>query len=517
MKVVTASEMQRIDTMTIQEFGIPGMVLMERAGISVAVRTKEWFGRKRIIVICGKGNNGGDGFVAARELHNEGWYVTVFLISDPQTLSEDAMLQYLAAERFGVPMRSVGDLLSSPQSFLGRHTLIIDAILGTGLSKPVKGTVAEVISVMNKSGLPILSVDIPSGISADNGQVMGIAVKAACTVTFGLPKRGHFLHPGATHAGKLSIEDIGFPRTLTLSPDIPVEYVERRYASSLIPARALYSHKGHYGHVLLIAGSRGKTGAARMAAKACLRSGAGLLTVGVPASLADVFQSFFAEEMTLVLPDAGNGTLSAKSARAILDFMHESADVMAIGPGIGVSRDTVRILREIVRQASCPVIIDADGIHALQGDKKLLRQAQSPVVLTPHPGEMQSLLKDSSTGISDIERDRISAAMSFAKETGTHVVLKGVPTVIAVPDRRVFINSTGNPGMATAGAGDVLTGMIAGLIGQRGEPNRACILGVYLHGLAGDIAASRSGQHALLATDIIDCIPNAFGSLLPQD
>ncbi len=513
MKVVTAREMQDIDIRTIQDFGISGPVLMERAGLAVSGRVKGLFGRKKIVVIAGSGNNGGDGLVAARHLLNDGWDVSVFLTSEPRNLGRDAQMQHKAAELFGLSVRPVEDLLTGHSSVFSRHSLIIDAIFGTGLSKPVTGTISDVIDLINRSGLPVLSVDIPSGISSDNGQVMGNAVEACYTVTFGLPKRGHFLYPGAAHAGKLFIEDIGFPRMLTTSADIAADYLEKAYVSSLIPARENYSHKGSYGHVLIVAGSRGKTGCARMAAKACLRSGAGLVTVGVPESLASGFQACFSEEMMLVLPDRGNGALSSKSSKSVIDFMHKSADILAVGPGIGVSSDTVKIMSDIIQEMSCPVVIDADGINSLRGNMKLLRGAKWPIILTPHPGEMRGLLNDSAMEISGIEKDRINTALSFATETGTHLVLKGVPTVIAGPDGKAFINATGNPGLATAGAGDVLSGMIAGFLAQSAAPVHSCILGVYLHGLAGDIVASRKGQHSLIASDIIDAIPAAFRSL----
>ncbi len=513
MKVVTAREMKDIDSKTIQEFGISSLVLMERAGLAVICRIKEMFGRKQIIVISGSGNNGGDGLAIARQLHNEGWEVSVFLTSEPKELSSAALEQYSAAKQFGVSIYPIRDLFVRHQTIFSRHALIIDAILGTGLSKPVTGRLADVISLINKAGLPVVSVDIPSGISSDNGQVLGNAVKAACTITFGLPKRGHLMYPGAALSGKLFIEDIGFPRSLITSADINVEQLEKTFVSHFVPLRERYSHKGHYGHVLIVAGSRGKTGAALMAARACLRSGAGLVTVGVPESLAEVFQSRFTEEMALILPDKGNGTLSSGASHAILDFIQKSAHVIAVGPGIGFTHDTTKILHAIVKGSLSPIVIDADGINALRGNKRILQQAKAPVILTPHPGEMKSLLHDSGMETSDIEKDRINAATAFAKETNTFLVLKGVPTVIAAPDGKAFVNATGNPGMASAGTGDVLTGMISGFLGQNKDPLHSCILGVYLHGLAGDIAALQKGQHSLIATDIIDGIPPAFHSL----
>jgi hydroxyethylthiazole kinase-like uncharacterized protein yjeF len=342
--------------------------------------------------------------------------------------------------------------------------------------------------------------------------VMGAAVRADYTVTFGLPKRGHFLYPGAEYTGKLFVEDIGFPEKLLKTEKLNIELLMKDYISALIPERKKYSHKGNYGHVLIVAGSRGKTGAALMAAKACLRCGAGLVTIGVPESLADIFQSRVTEEMTLILPDKGDGTLSVRASNKILEFLNKTAGMLAIGPGIGVSAETEKLMRTLIKNSETPIVIDADGINSIKGGRGDFSKVKAPLILTPHPGEMARLLQDSGLGIKDIEKDRINTATSFAKETGTYLVLKGVPTIIAVPDGRAFINSTGNPGMATAGTGDVLTGMISGFLNQTPNPIHACITGVYMHGLAGDMAASEKGQYSLIATDIIDKIPDAFRS-----
>jgi hydroxyethylthiazole kinase-like uncharacterized protein yjeF len=514
MKVVTAEEMRGIDRETIEGRGIPGVVLMERAGLAVVSKIKEIFGRKRVIVVSGGGNNGGDGLVVARNLYNEGWDVRVFLTAKPEDLKGDASLQYKAAVKFGVDIQPIKELLDNSSSIFSRHSIIVDAILGTGLSKNVTGTLSEVIGLLNKSNVPVISVDIPSGISSDNGHVMGEAVKADYTVTFGLPKRGHLLYPGAEYSGKLFIEDIGFPNELIRSEKLNIELLMKDDVSTLIPERRKYSHKGDYGHVLVIAGSKGKTGAALMASKACLRTGAGLVTIGVPESLSDVFQSRVTEEMTLILPDRGDGTLSKKALDKILDFLNKTADVLAIGPGIGVSTETGKLMKALIKNLSIPIVIDADGINSIKGERGVFSKSKASVILTPHPGEMARLLSQKSKVSSkEVEKDRINIAMSFAKETGTYLVLKGVPTVVATPDGRSFINSTGNPGMATGGVGDVLTGMISGFLSQTINPLHACILGVYIHGLAGDIAASEKGQYPLIATDIIDKIPSAFYSL----
>jgi hydroxyethylthiazole kinase-like uncharacterized protein yjeF len=533
MKVVTAEEMRVIDKKTIDEYGVSSVVLMERAGLAVASKIKEIFGRRNIIIVSGSGNNGGDGLVVARTLYKEGWDVKVFLTSSPEGLKGDALLQYKTAVKFGIKIIPVRELLLHHSSIISKHSIFVDALLGTGLSKNVTGTLSEVISILNKSNAPVISVDIPSGISSDNGQIMGKAVKADYTVTFGLPKRGHFLFPGAQYSGKLFIEDIGFPEELLRSNKLSAELLMKNKITPLLPLRRKYSHKGDYGHALIVAGSRGKTGAAIMAAKACLRSGAGLVTIGVPESLADIFQSRVTEEMTLILPDKGDSTLSEKASRVILNFLHEKADVLAIGPGIGVSVDTKKLMKSLLKNAKNPIIIDADGINAIDGEREILRSTKVPIILTPHPGEMARLLspftppyfptyqgeikRDTKGWITvssnEIEKDRINVALSFAKKTKVYLVLKGVPTIITGPDGMAYINTTGNPGMATAGTGDVLTGMISGFLSQAMSPLNASILGVYMHGLAGDIAASEKGEHSLIATDILDKIPVAFLSL----
>jgi NAD(P)H-hydrate epimerase len=422
-------------------------------------------------------------------------------------------LQYKIAKKSGVPIE-FRDYITEKDL---HSALVADAIFGTGLSKNVTGKIAEIISFINSSDAPVISVDIPSGISSDTGQIMGEAVRADYTVTFGLPKRGHLLYPGADYTGRLFIEDIGFPEELLHSEKLKAELLEKGDVSLLIPERQQYSHKGDYGHVLIIAGSRGKTGAAFMCAKACLRVGAGLVTIGVPESLLNVFQSRVTEEMTLRLPDKGDGTLSSKALEKILEFLSEKADVLAIGPGISVTGDTKKLVKELLLKSAVPAVIDADAINSLEGNKQILKKAKSPLILTPHAGEMAKLLRQSSVKdaelIAKIEKDRINTAVSYAKETGTYLVLKGVPTVIAVPEGRVFINPTGNSGMASAGTGDVLTGILSGLLGQGLSPLEASILGVYMHGLAGDIAAKSKGEHSLIASDIVDAIPEAFSFL----
>jgi hydroxyethylthiazole kinase-like uncharacterized protein yjeF len=519
MKVVTAAEMREIDRKTIEELGIPGRVLMERAGLAVVSRIRELFEQRKTVVLAGGGNNGGDGIVVARELFNSGWHVKLIILTKQNKLSPDCLSQFMIAKKIGVPYEfrkevTAGDLHSA---------LVVDAMLGTGLNKNIEGTLDKVIAFLNNSGSPVISVDIPSGISSDSGQIMGAAVYADCTVTFGLPKRGQLLYPGAEYTARLFVEDIGFPERLLTAGTLKVELPERSDLALLLSERPKYSHKGDYGHILIVAGSRGKTGAALMAAKACLRTGSGLVTIGVPESLVDVYQSRVTEEMMLPLPDHGNGMLSPGAADTILGFLSQRADVLAIGPGIGVSSGTQTIMKEIVQSSRSPMVIDADGLNSIK-DKSLFSKAHAPVIITPHPGEMARLLggrqsrraelKTRNAEIrANIEKDRINTALSFSKSTGTYLILKGVPTVTAEPEGRAFINSTGNPGMATAGAGDVLTGIVASFVGQGLSPQGAAVLGVYIHGLAGDIAAKDKGEQSLIATDLIEVLPEAFKTL----
>jgi NAD(P)H-hydrate epimerase len=403
---------------------------------------------------------------------------------------------------------------------------VVDALLGTGINKAVNSPMSDVIRFLNGSGAEVISVDIPSGISSDTGQIMGEAVRSHVTVTFGLPKMGHFLHPGAEHTGRLFIEDIGFPADVTEADTLLSEVMDKRTVSLLMPERRAYSHKGDYGHVLIVAGSRGKTGAALMAAKACLRSGAGLVTVGVADSLVDSVQGRVTEEMVLPLPDTGVGIISAKAAGAIRDFLEQKANVLAMGPGLSADRDIEMLVLELLENISAPIVLDADAINVLEGRKERFLKGKAPIILTPHAGEMTRIArsgpspsrKDAGVRLlrKELEENRVGMTRSFAGEHGVHIVLKGAPTIIAEPGGKVRINTSGNPGMATAGAGDVLTGMIAAFLGQGLNPFDASCSAVYLHGLAGDEAAREKGVHSLIASDIIEMIPQAFLSLTPH-
>ena len=588
IKLATAKEMQQIDKVTIKKYGIAGIILMERAGRAVVSKINELYFQKAegrgqkaeysekpwspsappeagklrhgasrklttetrqltpVVILCGGGNNGGDGYVVARVLHSRGMDVKVFLTAKPESLKGDARIKYNEAVKSGVKIYPAKKFLtylgsseltkvssSWPRSakrggLVSRPCIVVDALLGTGLNKEIKSPLSKVIKKINIMQCPVISIDIPSGISSDSGQIMGCAVKAQHTVTFGLPKRGHLLYPGAEYTGKLLIGNIGFPEKLLRSVKLKVNLLQEKDAIPLLPERPKYSHKGTYGHVLLIAGSKGKTGAAFMSAKACLRTGAGLVTIGVPESLVNVFQSRVTEEMVLPLPDKGDGTLSYKASDLVLKFLRQQANVLAIGPGISTSNEISKLVSLIIAKSKVPIVMDADAINAIAGRTGVLKKSSAPIILTPHPGEMARLLNPPTppftkgrqggitVGVKDIENDRINTAVLFAKKTKTYLVLKGVPTVIAAPDGKAFVNSTGNPGMATAGIGDVLTGMISAFLAQGLNPQNASILGVYMHGLIGDIVAEKKGAHSLIASDIINAITKVFKTIMTK-
>lgn len=513
MKVVTANEMKEIDSITINKIGIPSSVLMERAGLAVVKKIKELSIKDRkAIVIAGNGNNGGDGIVVARNLKNEGWDVKIFIFNEPDRLKEDALKQFKIALNCGLQIENIKNFLSQISILKKEYNILVDAIFGTGLSKNITNIYKETIDEINRSNFKVISIDIPSGISSDTGQIMGSAIKADYTVTFGLPKRGHLIFPGFINTGILSVENIGFPDYLLKSDRIKVELLEEDFIRSIIPERPRYSHKNTYGHALIIAGSEGKTGACLMSSKACIKAGAGLVTIGIPNSLKHIYQSRVTEEMTLILPDKEKGSLSNKATDKILNFLHEKADLLAIGPGLGVSEDITKIMKNIIKTSNKPLIIDADGINALKGDREIFLKKKTDIIITPHPGEMSRLINAKSKD--HIEKNRIELAQSFSKKYRVYLILKGVPTVISTPEGYVYINPTGNPGMASAGTGDVLTGMIAGFLAQNKSPLKACLLGVYIHGLAGDLAAKSTGEISLTASDIINNIPDALRHIM---
>jgi hydroxyethylthiazole kinase-like uncharacterized protein yjeF len=512
MKLATASQMQDLDRRTIQECGIPGIVLMENAGKGAAELLVRSFPEVRtgwVAVLAGQGNNGGDGFVIARHLMNWGIHAKAYLFSSIDDVQGDALVNLqiwlnMGGELTEIPYK--GNFTKIKKE-LANARLIVDAIFGTGLNSEVKGVVKDVISFINSLPTPVVAVDIPSGLDATQGRVLGAAIRANLTTTFGLAKIGQVVEPGIQYVGRLAVVDIGIPRPVIEESDIKAHLIDREELNlSLLDPRPPQAHKGDYGHLFVLAGSPGKTGAAAMICQGALRTGAGLVTLGIPASLNPILEIKLTEAMTEPLPDAATGYLSSEAFERILQVL-KGKTACALGPGISTQPQVQELLLELIPEVAVPLIIDADGITALASRLEIMKQCKSSIILTPHPGEMARLVGTTTQKVQD---DRIGAAKAFATTYGCIVVLKGDKTVIATPDEKVYINPTGNPGMASGGMGDILTGMIGGLIAQGLSPLEAAIWGVYLHGLAGDIAERDLGEISLIAGDIIDYLPRAF-------
>jgi hydroxyethylthiazole kinase-like uncharacterized protein yjeF len=510
--------MKDLDRRTIQERGIPGIDLMESAGKGAAELLVRYFPQARegeVAVMAGRGNNGGDGFVIARYLKNWGIRTKVYLFASIKDVSGDALTNLQVWLKMG------GDLMEVPSNGnfarvkkeVSITCLIVDAIFGTGLNAAVKGFLKEVISFINALPQPVVAVDIPSGLDATEGKVLGDAVQADLTVTFGLAKIGQVVEPGANYVGTLEVVDIGIPQDLVEKADIKTHVISLDELDfKFLAPRPSQAHKGDYGHLFILAGSPGKTGAAALICNGALRTGTGLVTLGIPATLNPILESKLTEAMTEPLPDAGTGYLAADAGERIVQIV-EGKTAVAVGPGISTQPQVQEILLDLIPQLPLPLVIDADGITALASRPDILKQCKSNVILTPHPGEMARLM-DSTT--QKVQADRIGVAQTFASSFGCIVVLKGNKTVIASPNEAIYINSTGNPGMASGGMGDVLTGMIGGLAAQGLHPLEAAKWGVFLHGLAGDLAAQEVGEISLIASDIIDYLPKAFRSVKEQ-
>ena len=512
MKIVSAAEMREIDRATSERFGIPSLTLMENAGTAVSrFILSDYPDAHRITVICGKGNNGGDGFVAARKLKETGRAIRVLLLCSPEELRGDAAAMF---QKLTVPphvVRAESALGASDVSEMLDADVLVDAILGTGFKPPVSPLYAVAIRKMNDSSAPVVAVDIPSGADADvtKAEDGGVRARANAIVTFTAPRPAHVL-AGLTD-GLTMIAPIGSPTgaivsNLGLKLSTPVDFAR------LLAPRSRAANKGTYGHVLVIGGSLGKAGAAAMAGFSALRVGAGLSTVATPKSVLSTVAGFHPELMTEPLKETSAGTISSSNLPSIfMDELVERKTVLVIGPGISRNQETEEFVRKIIRRYKTPLVLDADGLNAFEGRGDELTGNIGSLVITPHPGEMARL-----TGrtIAEVQNNRIDVARNFAREHELIVVLKGHRTLSASPSGEIWVNPTGNPGMATGGTGDVLTGIIAGLVAQYpSEPLRATALGVYLHGLAGDVAAEQMGENSLVASDLIRALPEAFARM----
>jgi NAD(P)H-hydrate epimerase len=493
--------MRSIDGRAVAEFGMPSLLLMENAGRAVAQRAWERLeGRGTVRVLCGKGNNGGDGFVAARHLHNRGLDVACYLAGASADLRGDARANLDLALRLGIPVREeVPDRLDGD--------LILDALLGTGFRGEPRGAIAELIRRANDCGLPLLAVDVPSGLDADTGQAPGEVVRARETVTFGLPKLGLLSHPGRDLAGESTVAEISLPPPLLQDPGLTVEWITSAQGRELWPARAATAHKGDSGRVFVLAGSPGMTGAATLCCEASLRAGAGLVTLGVPRSLNPILEVKLTEAMTLPLPETEGGSLSSAGLEVVVQRLSASG-AGAVGPGFGRDPEGEALVRGVLEAAPCPLVLDADALNLLSPAGPGTFPAAC--VLTPHPGEMARLL---GTTVEAIQSNRIEIARQAAERLGCVVVLKGAATVVAAPDGRLGVNSSGGPALATGGTGDVLTGITAACPARGLAPFEAAVAAVFLHGLAGEVAEERWGAPGAVAGDVAAAIPEAHRRL----
>ncbi|HET8667006.1 MAG TPA: NAD(P)H-hydrate dehydratase [Terriglobales bacterium] len=512
MKITSTEEMRAIDRVTSERFGVASLTLMENAGATVArVAMNEFPQAAQFLIVCGKGNNGGDGFVAARRLKEAGKEVGVVLLAKREEVRGDAAVMF---ERMALPFTSVTlqeEFRNELPPALARADVIIDAILGTGFRPPVTGLYADAIEAINAAAAPVVSVDIPSGADSDSlsPQTQGAIARSNVIVTFTAPRPAHVF--GILTCGKTVCAPIGSPEEAIVS-ELGLNLITPREIAELFAPRKPDGHKGLYGHVLVVGGSVGKAGAAAMSGISALRAGAGLVTVATAKSALPMVAGFAFEVMTEPLEETEMGTIALSSLEyGKLDAIADGKDVIAFGPGISRNEDTVQFVRAAVGRYAAPMVIDADGLNAFEGAVDLLNGSERPLVLTPHPGEMARL-----TGLStkQVQSDRVGVARQFAREHNCIVVLKGNRSVVALPDGKVWVNPTGNPGMASGGTGDVLTGIVSGLIAQNlKDISRAVIAAVYLHGLAGDIAREKMGEQSLIAGDLITFLPDAIRRL----
>ncbi len=517
MRVLNTKQMRAVDRQTIDDIGIASLVLMENAGRQVVAALEslvEDLASRRVVALCGTGNNGGDGFVVARTLQQRGIDVAVVVVGAAADIRGDARINLDIIGRLGVPVVEVADAqsweLHAPT--VTSADIVIDALMGTGLSRALTGLHDTVVADLNTSPATVVSIDLPSGLSADTNEHIGPAVRADITVTLGAPKIPLVLPPAEHDAGDVVVADIGIPHAVIDEVEGPQLYLlTRDYVRTLVEPRGPDAHKGDFGHVLVVGGSLGMTGAPVLAARGALRSGAGRVTVATPASVQAVVAGLGVEFMTRGLADAG-GTCTADAAEAVLGL---PADVVAVGPGLGSGPGVTAFVRALIERGDAPLILDADALNAVAGDVGVLAgRDDRPIIITPHPGEMARLLGCSSD---DVQANRLGLALEFATAHHVHVVLKGYRTILALPDGRAFVNPTGSPGMATGGSGDVLTGMVAAWLAQLLDPAAACQLAVYLHGAAGELADADEGEVSMIAGDIAAHIGEALQELSARE
>jgi len=513
MKVVTSKQMREIDRKAIEENNLSGLALMENAGLKIFQSLKNIYPNlrlKKIIIFSGSGNNGGDGFVVARHLYDYGVKAKVFLLAPFSKIKGEAGENLNIIDKMGVELIEVETVkLEEIQETLQNSDLIIDAILGTGLQGRVTGLKAKIIDLINITGKEVVAIDVPSGLNADTGKIEGPCIKATHTITLALPKIGLLLFPGASYVGKVTVEDIGIPFYLLKNKKLKTNMVTKEIVKLLLPSRAAYTHKGSFGKVLILAGSVGMTGAAYLASEAAMRSGTGIVILGIPRSLNPIMEVKLTEVMTLPLAETEKQSLGEDAKETILKLMKDFS-VLGIGTGISRQLETQRLVRKIIEKSTIPLVVDADAIYALSEDTNILKKAEAPLIITPHPGEMAKLINKDIDYILD---NQLNITRKIAQKFGIVVVLKGARTIIANKEGEVYINVGDNSGMATGGSGDVLTGIICSLIAQGTDNFSAAITGVYIHSLAGNLARDIKGERGMIAGDILSQVPQAFLNL----
>jgi len=514
MKILTSPQMKAVDRRAIEDLGIIGPILMENAGLSIVQEIRDRFENmlaEDIVVVSGKGNNGGDGLVIARHFHNQGCSVQVLLLATKDSLRGDAALNAKIAANIGVPIREITTEKEwkAARRVLSRCSILVDAVFGTGLTKPAEKLFKKVIEDINASPAFTVSVDIPSGLSSDTYLLIGPCVKADLTVTLAAPKVAHVFPPADEWMGEIVVADIGIPSFLFNDDDLKLELVFGGSVASSFRLRQRNSHKGTYGHLLILSGSQGKSGAAILAGKAALKSGAGLVTVGTPKSCLAVVARGMDELMTEPLPETSSGTFSAEAVDRSLALL-EGRTALLLGPGISTNESTAAFVHSLLPQVRVPMVLDADALNIVSEDLSVLKKLKAPAVLTPHPGEFSRLL---GVSVRDVVENKLELAPKFAREHRIFLVLKGYRTLTATPDGSIYVNPTGNPGMATAGTGDVLSGILASMMIQEKDLLSPVLAAVYVHGLAGDQAAQKRGEKSMTASDIIRCLPAVFKKL----
>jgi len=538
MNLVSADQARKLEQIAIEELGIPSIILMENASLRAAKHCLKYLTNIRdpkVLVVCGSGNNGGDGFAVARHLRLKGIESNVILIGDAGLLKNDSKTNFDIINKLGISIdffrasennndksgyvvssfSSAASHESNPKRFYGsdfeKYDLIVDAIFGTGLTRDISGIARDVIEDINRYAKYIISVDIPSGVGSDNGKIMGIAVKANETVTFNFPKKGLYLFPGADCTGIIHIEDISIPRSLINRIDVKTKFLTDDETAALLPVRKRRSNKGDFGKALIFAGSEGMPGAAALACSGAYMTGCGLVRACVTRNTASVIHHWQREVVTRIAPEK-NGMYFKESLDDLKEEI-DNADVIALGPGIGRSEDVSEFVYEVIRRAKAPLALDADALFAVSEYINILKELKAPCVITPHPGEMSRLIN---LPVPKILEDTIAAASGFSKEFNVVTLLKDAHTIIADPDGEIIINTTGNNALSKAGTGDVLTGMIAGFIAQGKNVLQAAALGAHIHGKSCEIACVNKSKYSVTAEDIIKNIPAAMNGLVRQ-